>query len=37
MIGFDIVEVCPPYDSGQSSLLAAKFVRFVIEEVWSKK
>jgi agmatinase len=37
MIGFDVVEVCPPFDTGQSSLLAAKFVRLVIEEVWSKK
>ena len=37
IIGFDIVEVCPPFDSGQSSLLAAKFIRLLIEEVWSKK
>ena len=37
LIGFDIVEVCPPYDSGQTSLLAAKFVRQVIENVFSNK
>jgi agmatinase len=37
LIGFDIVEVCPPYDSGQTSLLAAKFVRHVIENVFSNK
>jgi len=27
LIGFDIVEVCPPYDHGQTSLLAAKIIR----------
>ena len=37
IIGFDIVEVCPPFDNGQSSLLAARFIRLLIEEVWSKK
>jgi agmatinase len=37
IIGFDIVEVCPPFDNGQSPLLAAKLVRLLIEEVWSKK
>ena len=35
LIGFDIVEVCPPYDNGQTSLLAAKFIRLVIENVAS--
>ena len=37
LIGFDVVEVCPPYDKGQTALLAAKYVRYVIEQVWSKK
>jgi agmatinase len=33
LIGFDIVEVCPPYDKGQTSLLAAKLIRLAIENV----
>jgi agmatinase len=37
LIGFDIVEVCPPYDKGETALLAAKFVRFIIDYVWSQK
>jgi len=36
LIGFDVVEVCPPYDNGQTALLAAKFVRYVIEQVVSR-
>jgi len=35
LIGFDVVEVCPDYDQGQSALLAAKFIRYVIEQVES--
>ena len=31
LIGFDIVEVCPSYDMGQTALLATKIVRYVIE------
>ncbi len=31
LIGFDIVEVCPSYDNGQTALLAAKFIRLLIE------
>ena len=37
LIGFDIVEVCPPYDKGETSLLAAKLIRYVIERVWVNK
>jgi len=37
MIGFDVVEVCPQYDHGESSFLAAKFIRYVIDRVWSLK
>lgn len=37
LVGFDVVEVCPPYDKGQTALLAAKFVRNVIEYVFFKK
>lgn len=35
LVGFDIVEVCPPYNKGQTSLLAAKLIRLVIENVTS--
>jgi len=31
LVGFDVVEVCPPYDQGQTALLAAKYVRNVLE------
>lgn len=34
LVGFDVVEVCPPYDNGETSLLAAKIIRIVIENVW---
>jgi agmatinase len=34
LVGFDICEVCPPYDSGNTSSLAARFVREVIGSVW---
>ena len=30
LVGFDVVEVCPPSDNGNTSALAAKFVRDVI-------
>lgn len=33
-VGFDIVEVCPPYDNGSTSILAAKIIRDVIALVW---
>jgi len=32
IIGFDLVEVCPPYDHGETSLLAAKIIRYLIEK-----
>ncbi len=32
IIGFDVMEVCPPYDKGESSIIAAKFIKSVIEE-----
>jgi agmatinase len=35
LVGFDIVEVCPPYDNGETSLLAAKIIRGIIEKVWT--
>ena len=36
IIGFDVMEVCPPYDHGETAILAAKFVKTVIEENWLK-
>ena len=36
IIGFDVVEVCPAYDNGQTALLAAKMVRYLIEQVYHK-
>ncbi|MCK4902911.1 MAG: arginase family protein, partial [Thermoplasmatales archaeon] len=37
IVGFDVVEVCPPYDKGQTALIAAKLVRNIIENVYFKK
>jgi len=37
LVGFDVVEVCPSYDNGQTSILAAKIIRYLIESVWSAK
>jgi len=34
IIGFDVMEVCPTYDNGESSMIAAKFIKSVIEETW---
>ncbi len=34
LVGCDIVEVSPPYDTGQTSILAAKLLRSVIFETW---
>jgi agmatinase len=34
LIGFDIVEVCPKYDNGETSILAAKIIRKTIEEIF---
>ena len=36
LVGFDVVEICPPYDKGQTALLAAKLLRSVIEHVFFK-
>jgi agmatinase len=33
-VGFDVVEVCPPYDDGSTSVLAAKIIRDFIALVW---
>ncbi len=37
IIGFDIMEVCPPYDKGETALISAKFIKSLIEETWLKK
>lgn len=37
LVGFDIVEVCPDYDNGETSILAAKIVRYVIDRVWASR
>lgn len=34
LIGFDVVEVCPPYDNGNTSILAARFIKEVIAVKW---
>ena len=36
LIGFDIVEVCPAYDHGETSILAAKLIRSIVGAVWSE-
>ena len=36
LIGFDLVEVCPDYDNGETSLLAAKIIRYVLEKIYNK-
>jgi agmatinase len=36
LVGFDVVEVCPDYDNGQTALLAAKIIRYVIEQIESR-
>lgn len=37
LIGFDVVEVCPPYDNGNTSALAGRIIRDVIGNVWKEK
>jgi len=34
LVGFDVVEVCPPYDNGNTSALAARMIREVIAVKW---
>ena len=34
LVGFDVVEVCPPYDNGNTSMLAARYIREVIAVKW---
>jgi agmatinase len=37
LIGCDVVEVCPPYDQGQTAILAAKFIQTCISCIWKKR
>lgn len=37
LIGCDIVEVCPPYDLGQTAVLAAKLLQICIGNMWKNK
>ena len=37
LVGFDVVEVCPTYDHGETALIAAKFIRYLLEKVYFKK
>jgi agmatinase len=37
LVGFDVCETCPPHDNGNTSSLAARFVREVIGVVWKAK
>lgn len=34
LVGFDVVEVCPPYDNGNTSMLAARYIREVMAVKW---
>jgi agmatinase len=34
LVGFDVVEVCPAYDNGNTSVLAARMIREVIAVKW---
>ncbi len=32
LVGFDVMEVCPFHDCGQTAILAAKLIRFILEK-----
>lgn len=34
LVGCDVVEVCPSFDHGETAMLAAKYVRGIIERLW---
>ncbi len=36
LVGFDVTEVCPAYDNGETAVLAAKIVRILIENIFLK-
>ncbi len=37
LVGFDVVEVCPPCDNGNTSMLAARFIREVVAVKWKSR
>jgi agmatinase len=37
VIGCDLVEVCPPYDQGQTAVLAARLLRTCIGGIWCNR
>jgi agmatinase len=37
LIGCDVVEVCPPYDHGQTAVLAAKLIQTCISGIWRNR
>lgn len=37
LVGFDLVEICPPFDNGTTSLLGARIIRDVIGLVWKNQ
>lgn len=37
LIGCDLVEVCPPYDHGQTAVLAAKLIQTSIGLIWKQR
>jgi agmatinase len=37
MVGFDITEVSPPYDEGNTAALAARMMREAIAVVWKNR
>jgi agmatinase len=37
LIGCDLVEVCPPYDQGQTAVLAAKLIKTCLSLMWRER
>jgi agmatinase len=37
LIGADLVEVCPPYDHGQTAVLGAKLIKTIIGLIWKEQ
>ena len=37
LIGCDLVEVCPPYDQGQTAVLAAKLIKTCLGLMWKER
>ena len=37
IVAFDCVEVCPPYDNGNTSALAARIIRHLVGAIWQSQ